>query len=208
MKLTITPTAFEELVKKSYSLDLIYLLKLIDELYDVKPMCEGSVKMATLYSSLIRRGWITAEEKITTIGQELLVFIDSKETAKLLRRKPATDEFNEWWNHFPSTNNFQYKGKTFTGERALKKNKDECRLKFDKILIEGDFSAQQLIKALDYEVAQKKEKSLKTGENKLSYMINSLSYLTQRGYEAFIELIDDNRFIQETQEIRDTTTDI
>jgi len=208
MKLTITPTAFEELVKKSYSLDLIYLLKLIDELYDVKPMCEDSVKMATLYSSLIRRGWITAEEKITTIGQELLVFIDSKETAKLLRRKPATDEFNEWWNHFPSTDNFQYKGKHFLGDRALRKDKENCRVKFDKILIEGTYNAQQLIAALDYEVLQKKEKSLKTGVNKLSYMQNSLTYLNQLGFEAFMELIGDNRFIQETQEIRDTTTDI
>jgi hypothetical protein len=208
MKLTITPTAFEELVKKSYSLDLIYLLKLIDELYDVKPMCEGSVKMTTLHNSLIRRGWMTADEKITTIGQELLVFIDSNETAKLLRRKPATKEFNEWWSHFPSTNNFHYKGKTFTGDRALRKDKDNCRLKFDKIIIEGDYTAQQLIAALNYEVKQKMEKSLKTGENKLSYMQNSLTYLNQRGHEAFIELIDDNRFIQETQEIKDTTTDI
>ncbi len=62
-------------------------------------------------------------------------------------------------------------------------------MKFEKIIIEGDYTAEELIEALKYDVVQKKEASFKTGNNKLSYMQNSLTYLNQRSFEPFIELI-------------------
>ena len=59
MKIHITPKMFQELIKKSYNLDLVYLLKMIDEQYDVQPLYEDSMKIAALYQSLIRKGLIT-----------------------------------------------------------------------------------------------------------------------------------------------------
>jgi hypothetical protein len=199
MNLKITPYHFEELIKKSYSLDVIYLLKLVEQKFDVQPLCEGSMKIAALYQTLIRKGLISnTDEKITTVGEELLKFMETKEATKIIKRKPATTEFEEWWKAYPGTDTFTHKGKKFTGTRGLKQNRDECRLKFDKILLEGEYTAAQLIEALEFEVAQKKENSIKTGTNRLSYMQNSFTYLNQRSYEPFIELIKEGGKVEET----------
>jgi hypothetical protein len=205
MKLNITPFHFEELIKKGYTLDMIYMLSLIDAEYDVSPLCEGSMKISGVYNSLIRRGLITENDKITTIGVGLLEYIKSDTKMKIIKRKPATEEFEEWWKVFPGTDTFSHKGKKFTGSRTLRQNRDGCRLAFDKILIEGEYSASILINALLYDVTQKKEMSVKTGNNKLSYMQNSLTYLTQRSYEPFIELMNEGVVIQESNNVQHGT---
>lgn len=199
MNLKITPYHFEELIKKSYSLDVIYLLKLIEQQFDVQPLCEGSMKIAALYQTLIRKGLIsTSNEKITTQGIELLKFIETKEATKIVKRKPATAEFEEWWKAYPGTDTFIHKGKKFTGSRSLRRDKDECKLRFDKILLEGEYTAAQLIEALEFDVLQKKENSVKTGTNRLAYMQSSNTYLNQRSYEPFIELIKEGGKVEET----------
>lgn len=202
MNLKVTPYHFEELIKKSYSLDLIFLLKLIEEQHDITPLCQGSMKIAALRQTLVRKGLITeAEEKITTLGQELIKFIDTKEPKKIVKKKPATTEFEEWWKAYPGTDTFTHNGKRFSGNRGLRQNKDECRLKFDKILLEGEYTAAELTEALKFDVLQKKENSVKTGTNRLTYMQNSLTYLNQRSYEPFIELIKDGAKVQEAPKI-------
>jgi hypothetical protein len=200
MKLSVTPQQFEELIKKGYNLDVIFLLKLIDEQYDVSPLCEGSMKIDSVYQSLIRKGLITkTDEKLTTIGKDLLVFLDTKMDAKIIRRKPATTDFEEWWKAYPGTDSFEHKGKTFKGTRALRLHKDDCRLKFDKILIEGEYTAAQLIAALNFEVTQKKETSVTENANRLKFMQGSSVYLNQRSFEPFIELIRDGATVTEAK---------
>ena len=209
MKLVIDPQQFEELIKKGYNLDMMYLLKLIDEQYDVSPLCEGSMKIASVYQSLIRKGLITKDdEKLTLIGRDLLEFINAKSTSKIIRRKPATTDFEEWWKIYPGTDSFEYKGKKFTGTRAIRKGKDECRLKFDKIILEGEYTAQQLIAALNYELLQKKESSLQTNSNRMTFMQNSVTYLNQRAFEAYIELINLGEEIKESPQKPIGGTDI
>jgi len=44
--------------------------------------------------------------------------------------------------------------------------------------------------------------SVKTGNNKLSYMQNSLTYLNQRSYEPFIELMNEGVVIQESNNVQ------
>ena len=146
----------------------------------------------------MRKGLISeTDEKITTQGVELLKFMETKEATKIVKRKPATSEFEEWWKAYPGTDTFTHKGKKFSGNRGLRQNKDECRLRFDKILLEGEYTAAQLIEALAFDVLQKKENSVKTGNNKLTYMQNSLTYLNQRSFEAFIELIKEGAKVEE-----------
>ena len=206
MKLNLSPWHFEELIKKSYSLDHIFLLKLIEQQIDIQPLCNGSMKIAALLSGLIRKGLISEhDEKITTMGKELLTFIDSKEEKKIVKQKPATTEFNDWWLTYPGTDTFTHKGKTFAGSRTLRQNKDECRLKYDKILLEGEYTSSQLIEALKFDVLQKKEASILQSTNKLTYMQNSLTYLNQRSYEPFIELINAGITIKETQKPNGST---
>lgn len=209
MKLHITPQQFEELIKRSYNLDIIYLLKLIEEQYDITPLYKDSMKVASLYQSLIRKGLITdTDEKLTVLGKDLLEFVGAKDSRKIIKRKPATTDFEEWYKSYPGTDSFEYKGKTFKGTRAIRKGKDECRLKFDKILLEGDYTAEQLIAALKYEVLQKKESSVATGTNKLTFMQNSVTYLNQRSFEAYIELINEGNQVEVAPDKPEGGTDI
>ena len=196
MKLNVNPQQFEELIKRSYNLDIIYLLKLIDEQYDIAPLYKDSMKIASVYQSLIRKALITKDdEKLTLVGKDLLEFMDAKSTGRIIKRKPATTDFEVWWQSYPGTDSFEYKRKKFTGTRAIRKGKDECRLKFDKIILEGDYTAVQLIAALNYEIIQKKENSISTNSNRLTFMQGSAVYLNQRSYEPFIELINEGATI-------------
>lgn len=209
MKLNVTPEQYEELIKRSYNLDIIYLLKLVDEQYDITALCKGSMRIAAIYQSLIRKGLITEnDEKLTLLGKDLLEFLDTKLSGKLIKRKPATTDFEEWWKTYPGTDSFEYKGKKFTGTRAIRKGKDECRLKFDKIILEGEYTAAQLIAALNFELTQKKESSVQTNTNRMTFMQNSVTYLNQRAFEAYIELINSGEQVKESPEKPKGSTDI
>ena len=197
MKLTIHPEKFLEIIKTSYSLDIIYLLKLIEQGYDISELCKESVKINVLYNTLIRKGLITeTEDKLTILGTELLEFIESKASTKFKKKKFGNDGFDSWWENYPGTDKFEYKGRSFPATRALRANKDECRTKFNKILLEGDYTSEQLIEALKYDVQSKKDNSISTGTNKLSFMQNSLTYLNQRTFEPFIEIIKEGKTIE------------
>jgi len=166
------------------------------------------MKIASVYQSLIRKGLITKDDALTILGRDLLEFINSKATGKIIRRKPATTDFEEWWKTYPGTDSFEYKGKKFTGTRALRLHKDDCRLKFDKILLEGDYTATQLIAALNYEIIQKKESSIAENANRLKFMQGSSVYLNQRAFEPFIELINDGAIVNEAPQKPQGGTDI
>jgi len=195
MKLNVNPQQFEELIREGYNIDVIFLLKLIDEQYDVSPLCDGSMKIGSVYHSLIRKGLITTDDRLTTAGRDLLQFMNTKGGARIIKKRPATTDFEEWWKTYPGTDSFEYKGKSFKGTRSLRLYKDDCRLKFDKIILEGEYTAQQLIAALNYEILQKKEASVATNSNRLTFMQGSVVYLNQRTFEPFIELINDGATI-------------
>jgi hypothetical protein len=197
MKLDITYFHFEELLKKGYSLDVVFLLKLIEEDYDVRALRTDNIKIEALYQTLVRKGLIT-EKGLTLTGKELLKFINIKEpTVRIQKKVDITSEFEEWWKAFPGTDNFTHKGKKFSGDRTLRKTKEDCQLKFDKILEEGEYTAKDLIDSLNLDVLQKKENSVKTGTNKLTYMQNSLTYLNQRSFEPFIDLLKEGYVVED-----------
>lgn len=194
----LTDEKFDEILNKGYSTDHFVILKLIDEGFDIS--CKkDSPKWGVLLQSLIRKGALfETENKLTTIGKELLIFVDSKDSKKIVKPKVASTEFDEWWNTYPSTDTFEHRGKKFEGSRGLRVARDDCRVKFSKIMLEGEYSKDCLIGALKLDVHQKKEKSYQTNTNKLSYMQNSLTYLNQRSFEPFIELLGTGVKIEET----------
>jgi len=189
MKIQLSPEKFQEILSKGYTLDHICVLKMVEEGVDISKMMEDSPKIAVLHASLLRKGLIFDDNKLSIPGRELLVFVDSKEGKRLKKPVVESSEFSLWWECYPRTDTFEYRGKKFTGSRSLRVDKDNCRLKFNKILLEGEYNVEKLIAALKLEVDQKKERSFKEGSNKLSYMQNSLTYLNQRTYEGFIELL-------------------
>lgn len=200
MKFNLTPYHFEHLIEQGYSVDAVFLLKMIEEQCELEEMMKVP-KIAALHQFLRRKALISDEDKITTIGAELLTFMSQKSPKRIVKKKTTSEGFDLWWNTYPGTDTFVYNGKSFSGSRALRQNKEECRLKFDKIMLEGEYSVDDMVKALEYDVIQKKEASLKEGRNKLTFMQNSLTYLNQRSFEPFIELIKSGHTIQQSNTV-------
>jgi hypothetical protein len=201
MNIKVTPYHFEQLLKDGYTLDMIFLLKLIDEEFDIKTLAEGGPKTDMLCQTLRRKGLVSEQFKITVLGRNLLEFMNSRaKTSKIVKKTQTFAEFERWWAAYPGTDIFTHKGKSFSGGRTLRVNKDECQLKLDSILAEGEYTIDQLIAALEYEVTQKKENSFKTGTNRLTYMQGSITYLNQRSFQNYIELINQGVVIKEADE--------
>jgi hypothetical protein len=196
--MNITPYHFEEILKAGYSLDIIYFLKIANEGYDIEKLCDDP-KLRVLCQTVRRKGLLSENFKITVIGKSVLGFLDEKGTPemKLVKKKQVSNDFDEWWKAYPGTDTFTHKGKEFSGTRSLRAKKDDCKAKLNSILAEGEYTIAELIAAIQYEVLQKKENSIKTKTNKLSYMQNSLTYLNQRTFEPFIELIREGKIVKE-----------
>lgn len=200
--MNLTFSHFEQILKNGYNLDILFLLNLIEQGSDIKDSCSSFPKLCVIYQTMLRKGLITAEGKITLIGKELIQFANSPEEQKTLKKnKVSSDAFDLWWKAYPGTDTFVHKGIAFNGTRSLRVKKDDCKLKIKKVLEEGEYTIEDLIAALEYEVLQKKENSVKTRTNKLSFMQNSLTYLNQRTFEPFIELIKEGHKITETQQV-------
>lgn len=200
MNLNITPWHFEALLKQSFSLDIIYILKMIESKIDLTAL--SSKKIKTLLTTAYRKGLITEDkDSLTTLGTDLLLFLNKEEGVKFDRKVNTNKDFDLWWKAFPGTNTFVFRGVKFTGCRTLKANKEKCKEKFNSIVLEGEYTATTLTAALEYDVAQKRAQSLKSKSNKLTYMQNSMTYLNQRSYEPYIELINSKIEIEETHNI-------
>jgi hypothetical protein len=204
--MNITPYHFEEILKAGYSLDIIYFLKIADEGYDVEKLCDDP-KLRVLCQTVRRKGLLSENFKITVIGKSVLGFLDEKGTPemKLVKKKQVSNDFDDWWKAYPGTDTFTHKGKEFSGTRSLRAKKDDCKAKLNSILAEGEYTIAELITAIQYEVLQKKENSVKTKTNKLSYMQNSLTYLNQRTFEPFIELIREGKIVKEETQVEGGT---
>ncbi len=198
MKLNITPYHFEQIVKSGYTLDMVYFLKLIESGYDVNQLCE-TPKIDVLCQTVRRKGLVSESFKLTLIGKSILGLLEEEGTPelKLVKKKTNSDDFEKWWKAYPGTDTFTHRGNAFTGSRSMRVKKDDCKSKLNAILAEGEYKIEELIAALEYEVLQKKENSVKTKSNRLTFMQNSLTYLNQRTFEPFIELIREGKQVTE-----------
>lgn len=199
---TLTFYHFNELHSKGYTLDILFMLILASQEEDVESLCKHSPKLEMLYQGIVRKGLINKNNTLSLSGKALLDILDSEGEMILVKKVVKKEEdFDLWWRTFPGTDTFTYKNQSFTGTRSLRAKKDECKVKIGKILGEGEYTISELISALEYEIIQKKENSIKTKTNKLSYMQNTLTYLNQRTFEPFIELIREGHKITESLSI-------
>lgn len=190
MNLNLHTSHFKQIIENGYSLDMVFLLKLAEEEECIESFCNGSPKLEALYQGIYRKGLISVEDKLTLTGKSVLEFLTTaEETTKFVKKRKTSDDFELWWKAYPGTDTFKVSGKSFTGTRSLRNKKDECKIKLYKILEEGEYTIKDMIDALEFEVSQKMNNSIKTGVNKMTFMQNSLTYLNQRTFEPFIELI-------------------
>ena len=112
MKLNITDKHFLELVKQGHDLNSIFLLKLLHEGNEIDSLCREHEKISLMKQSLIRKHLISEDGHLYPEGQDLVNFLDSKITGKIVTKKPIeeNDKFLEFWSNYPSTNAFTYKG--------------------------------------------------------------------------------------------------
>jgi hypothetical protein len=179
---------------------MLCFITLVEEGNDVDVMCADDAKLKMLYQTVRRKGLLSESNKITIIGKEVLSFLNEKiEQPKIVKKKKESD-FDKWWNRYPGTDTFTYKSESFIGTRGMRVKKEDCKIKFNNIIGEGEYTSTELIAALEYEILQKKENSLKTKVNRLTFMQNSLTYLNQRSFEPFIELIREGKTIKESAE--------
>ena len=206
-RLELTFSHFEQLLKNGYNLDMVFLLKLIQkEKCNISQLCSENPKLSAIYQGLVRKKLISADCKLMLEGKSILDFLSSPAQETFQKRLIIDDgKFDEWWNAYPGTDIFTHKGKSFSGSRGMRVHKDECKLRLNKVLEEGEYTLDQLIEALKFDVLQKKENSVKSESNKLTYMQNSLTYINQRSFEPFIELIKEGQKIVEApQQINST----
>lgn len=194
---------YEELLDLGLDLNTYYILRLADKGADISLNITSS-RIEAWKQTLIRKGYLTDKSEISLTGKELLKAMEDGYKYKPIKKaqKLAADtEFDLWWAAYPPTDTFEFKGMKFVGSRALKVKKEECRVKFNNILNEGDHKGEDMIRALKFEVLQKKSLSTVTKQNKMSYFQNSGTYLYQRSYEPFIALSKDEEAIKEVSKL-------
>ncbi len=184
----LTKEHFEELIKKGFSLDYVFLLMLVKEGHNIEALTKDNMKLDGMRQTLIRKALICDSNKLTPLGQELLDFMATKIATPIVKKKASTKEFDEWWESYPSTDHFEYKGRVFTGSRGMRVQKEKCKLKFNAIVNEGVYSAKQIIEATKTVVFLKKENSFKKKTNELTYLQNSFTFLDKDHYVPFIDM--------------------
>jgi len=198
MNIKMTFSHFEELLKSGFTLDMLFFIMLVENGADVDSFCEAP-KLKMLHQTVRRKGLLSDTNKVTILGKQLFEFLNEEEV-KMPKKKKTDSDFDKWWGVYPGTDTFTYKSQSFTGTRSMRAKKEECKVKFNNIIAEGDYTANELLAALEYEILQKKENSIKTKTNRLTFMQNSLTYLNQRSFEPFIELIREGKTIKESAE--------
>ena len=205
MIIKLTKEHFEELLKKNLSLDYVFILMLVKEGHDIKSLTSLNLRLDAMRQTLLRKALISEENKLTPIGQELLDFMTTKIAVPIVKKKASTQEFDEWWEAFPSTDHFEFQGRIFTGSRGMRVQKEKCKLKFNSIVNEGFYTARQIIDATKLVVTLKKNASIKKRSNELTYLQNSYTFLDKDHYVPFIEMNEQGIPTSEPQQINNGT---
>ena len=188
IELKLSGFQFSEIIKKGYDLNMIFLLKLLLNGEDVM----SNVKIDSIKATMVRKGLIKEDSfDLTVEGKELLEWLSEEEKdVKITKKRTKKNEpFDLWWEEYPISDTFTYKGKSFKGTRALRVKKEDCRVKIATILNSGEYTIEELIQALKLEKEQKAENSYKTGVNKMTYFQGSSTYLHQNTYDSYVELV-------------------
>lgn len=185
--MNITLEKYIKVLDAGYSLDILYLLKLLKEGVNISKEILHP-KIGAIHQMLLRKALATEENKITVDGEDLLAYLEEDgEKVKEIVKRVKAEGFDKWWTTYPATNMFLYKGKTFPGTQSKRIKKDDCKKLFQKIVNEG-IPSEDIIGATEYHFQVAKDLSWKEGKNQISYIGNSERYLREKMFEPFIEL--------------------
>lgn len=185
--MNITLEKYIKILDAGYSLDILYILKLIKEKVDISQEILHP-KLGAIHQMLLRKGLATDEWKVTMDGDTLLDYLEEDgEKLKEIVKKVKTEGFDKWWLTYCPTNHFVYKNKVFSGTQSKRIKKDDCKKLFQKIVNEG-ISAEDIIGATEYHFQVAKDLSFKHGKNEISFIGNSFRYLNERMFAPYIDM--------------------
>lgn len=186
----LTMEGFIGLESTGLDLNLLFLLECFNEGTD-PTIHSKSERVLGWKQTLIRKGYLTDKGEVTCVGKAVLLAPRIRVPVKPLIRETIikqVSDFDKWWNAYPRTDLFTHMGKDFHGSRGMRVHKDKCKKEFMKVIDSGEFSTEDMIRALEYEVEMRKNDSVRSGDNKLKFMHNSHTYLLQRDFENFMEI--------------------
>lgn len=194
----LTIEGFWQLQSNGVDLNNLYVLELLNKGIDISKNVNVA-KVKAWRQNLYRKSLLTEDGEVTTLGKELLTSLISPDSSPrdVIKKamSSADDAFDKWWKIYPTTDVLIYLNKSFPGSRGLRQKKEECRKKFGDILLEGTYTADEMIAALKVELMMKMNQSVRDNENKMKYMQNSLTYLNQRTFENFVDMAKDIKVI-------------
>jgi len=188
--MNITLEKYIKVLNAGFSLDILYLLKLIKDKVDITDAILLP-KIGAINQMLLRKQLITEDNQVTMSGEELLSYMEDDGNPKELVKRLKTNDFEKWWVTYPATNMFVYKNKTFKGTQSKRVKKLDCKQLFNKYINEG-FTADDIINATEYHIQMAKDLSFKKGENQISFIGNSYRYLNEKMFQPFIEIYKQN----------------
>jgi len=100
--------------------------------------------------------------------------------------KDKNHMFEEFWALFPTSDEHSIYKKT----RLLKAGKENCKRKYLEYLRQG-IKHEDIIKALKYEIKLRRDNN--NGQNKMTYMKNSLTWLNQKEFEIILETMTEDQ---------------
>ena len=90
------------------------------------------------------------------------------------------EEFEMWWCTFPASMNFLFKGKKFTGTRALRDDKEKTFEAYQRAKAETGLTDEEMLYCLKVEIETRKMRSWEHKDpkyNDFQYMKASVAYL-------------------------------
>ena len=151
---------------------------MLDNLKKIDNLPTGSLAMQELFSM----GYIDPEGRINEEGKYLLEEVYAKDRVK--KAKPQKKEYNidflKWWDAYPRTSAWG----DYLDSRTLRVNKSGCEKLFLSLLKE--YTVEELINGLKYEIAYRKDESRLKKENAMMYMQSTEPYLNQFKEKAII----------------------
>lgn len=167
------------------------MLQHYDQETDLTSYLQSS-KLAAWRITLIRKGYLTSEDKVTELGKSLLirgkidkVIAENKAEVKKAVAKIKTD-FDKWWEAYPSSNYFVHRGVEFKGIQSKRIKKPLCKQHFQSFVDGGLFTAEEIIRATEFHIAMAKDMSVNRRDNQLSFIPNSERYLREQFFVPFI----------------------
>lgn len=162
----------ETLARKELSIDII-----------------PSSKFSSWVQTLKRKQFLTEAGTVSTKGAALLAQLGAT-VPGLSTYMPTVDMFNIWWSSYPPTATFTYRGVSFTSSQVKRIKKTLCRRAWDEILLEGEYTADQIVNGTRNHIAMAMEESVKNKENRVHFIFNSERYIRERCFAPYIETVE------------------